>query len=147
MVWFACFMLVAGLTCCLIPWEERTFNGGGPRVTYFIAAGFAWGGVCVLGGYFAFKAFGQRIIIDQRTETLTIKSPAKHVEIPVSDLSGIQICDDKNSAYQVNLVYSNAAGKIARHCLYSAMSKRHCVQLANQYHTRCGLTVFDHTVN
>jgi hypothetical protein len=142
---FAGAMFAVALACCFIPWNEKGLIG--IKVIYFIAAGIAWGGICTLGVYFVRNAVGQRIIVEPKPLRVIIMAPAIHRVIPGSDLIGIQLCEGADNSYQTNLVYRNAKGEIARHCLYCHYSKSPCAKLAAQYQRRCGFEVMDHIVD
>src|SRR5262245_36434804 len=59
---FAGGMFLVAFACCFIPWDEKGF--GGIKGVYWIAVGIVWGGICLLGGYLARNAIGQKIIVE-----------------------------------------------------------------------------------
>lgn len=140
---FAGAMFLAAIACCYIPWNEKGLIG--IKMIYFIAAGVAWGGICILGAYFGRNAFGQKIIVEPKPLRVIIMAPGIHRIIPGADMIGVQLCRGPDNSYQTNLVYRNAKGELARHCLYCHYAKSPCLKLAKQYERRCGFEVLDHT--
>jgi len=144
MLWFAAGMFLTAIACCFIPWEVRSFLGRGPKVVYFIAGGFAWGGICVVLGYYIRNMLIQSIIIDMRLEQVSIEASDFRHQFPMIDVIGVQLCKGDSRCFQANLVYNSLEGEIARHCLYCNGSKGPCRRLARQYHVLCGFTILDH---
>lgn len=141
---FAAVMCAVAVAVCFIPWDARAFIGIGPKVKFFIAGGFAWGGTCAAGAYWFRNVMGQRIVFDRDENTVLIRARDCRITIPRDDVLGVQLFRGK-LGYQTNLVYRSESGGIARRCLLSHVNRGPCKNLARQYQDKCKLELFDHT--
>ena len=134
--WFVGAMLVIAAVIGVLPWH--TLAIGGSKLKYWVAGGFAWGGVCVAFAYFIRNIFGQTIVIEPK-RTLLIKTRRGEQTIPWADILGIQVChqedpkDVEMNGYQLNLVWKGSTGIAMRHCLMKHMNRRFVDKLGGRY--------------
>lgn len=140
---FAAAMCAVAVAVCFIPWGALAFIGNGPKMKYFLAGGFVWGGICAAGAYWFRNVKGQRIVFDHDENIVLIRATDCHVAIPRNDVVGVQLCRGKQG-YQANLVYRSKSGIIERRCLLSHVNRGPCLRLARQYQHKGELKLFDH---
>lgn len=140
--------------CCMALVALIPISVIGLDVPYYVqiiaALGCVWGAICVVvGTKWIFHGFGTSVTFDLDLQTIVVCSDGRKIIIPAGRVIGLQVLRGPRDTggYQLNLVFRQETGDIARESLTTNAIRYYVTRIAKAYQRFAGWPVLELTGN